>query len=136
MKLAVRATQDSRLVTEGSLVSSPAGSHAVVPLRKVERTVPRAKVCVQNFGSAGLRIAGQQTSSSPDAPTPPRVRLEWLRSGEESWLDIAVVLASRVALGKANPIGITLLPALGVLMLAGIGLAFYLLLKAMSDDPS
>jgi hypothetical protein len=47
-----------------------------------------------------------------------RVRLEWLRPGSESWLEVLPTVAHRFALGRWNPAGTLLLPALALLLVA------------------
>ena len=71
-----------------------------VPLEPVADGDARARVCVRVEGS------GPRPSSTGRAAT---VRLEWLRPGSESWLDVLPVVARRFGYGKANPFGSALL---------------------------
>jgi len=105
---------DGRLVTDGRL---PTGAHegrVLIPLREVRQTTTGTEVCIQQKDGRRLVLYGQ----------PPAIRLEWLRSGDETWYALVPAVAHRFSLGKAALFGSwwILVPALLMLLAAAAAL--------------
>lgn len=120
--IAADVKRDGRQVTSGRLPAGSEQGHVVVPLRRVERTVAGATVCLQLTGEGRTVLYGRDGL----------VRFEWQRPGDESWLALASTVAHRFALGKANPFGSLLLPLAILLLLAAWLMAGRLLLREVA----
>lgn len=118
LEVTVRA--DGKLLTSGRLPASrtPPTEHVVVPLEPVEQTTPNATVCVTVRAEEDRRTVLYGTLG--------QVRFEWLRDGRESWVELLPTVLHRFALGKANPVGLWLLPVAALLLLLSIGVALSL----------
>jgi hypothetical protein len=79
-----------------------------IPIRQFDRLMPGLRVCV--FAGAGGRTVLYGSAG--------QVRFEWLRPGSESWLELFPTIAHRFGLGRWNPLGSLLLPAVALLLLA------------------
>lgn len=91
-------------------------------VRGLEREVRLARVCIVNRGPTPLQVAGNRTPVlySPSNPLGQLLgdvaRIDFLRPGSESWIDLAPRVATRFGLGKASVFGSwTLWAVLGAL---------------------
>jgi hypothetical protein len=122
LKVSVRSgaeTIASREVREG-----PYRGHLVVPVGPFEERREAARVCIELLGGKddGTVLHG----------TAGQVRLEWLRQGEESWVEVAPAVAHRFGLGKPFLSGGWVLwLAAGLLALAWVA-AMRLILREMA----
>ena len=97
-----------RIVTSGERRAGGPDGHVDIPIRQVDRLTPGLRVCV--FAGAGGRTVLYGSAG--------QVRFEWLRPGSESWLELFPTIAHRFGLGRWNPLGSLLLPAVALLLLA------------------
>jgi hypothetical protein len=97
-----------RIVTSGERRTGGPDGHVDIPIRQVDRLTPGLRVCV--FAGAGGRTVLYGSAG--------QVRFEWLRPGSESWLELFPTIAHRFGLGRWNPLGSLLLPAVALLLLA------------------
>ena len=106
----------------------------VVPLPPRSHDVSRGHLCVRNAGSAPMSFAGNLTSDQPQSPgafnirgqrASDEIRADYFRAGDESWLDVAPVVARRFALFKPDWVGPwTMWAGLGLMLaVAGTGIA-------------
>jgi hypothetical protein len=109
----VDARVKGRLVTTGTLPAGGPQGHVDVPLRLVRNTTPGARVCVRLNGTGTTVLYGASR----------KVRLEWLRPGRDSWLDVLPVVARRFGYAKANPFGSALMWLAGLLLLVAWAMA-------------
>ena len=120
--VAVRATDGARTVTSGTLPGGGREGHVTVPLTPaIESETSASRVCVRVEGSGPTVLYGSGGT----------VRLEWLRPGSGSWLDLLPVVARRFGYAKANPFGSGLLVAAGLLLLLAWVAAGRLLLREL-----
>lgn len=127
------------------ILSSPDGARATGALRGGGREGPvaiaipnagRARgpttVCLRNLGARSVVLFGAPDGDPRKVASPRiagRARLEWLREGRESWLELLPTVARRFGYGKANPLGGGLLPAVAVLIVLSWALAIVSLWK-------
>jgi len=108
---AIRVTvrrSGGRPVTSGALPDGGREGQVDIPVRHVESSKPGVRVCISVAGGGRTVLYGSSD----------RVHLEWLRPGAESWLALLPTVTHRFALGKWNPLGSLLLPALALLLVA------------------
>ena len=106
--IVVRASDGGRTLTEGTLRGGGREGHVTVPLDPPVDSQTRARrVCVRVEGSGPTVLYGSGGT----------VRLEFVRPGSESWLDILPVVARRFGYGKANPFGSALIWVAGLVLL-------------------
>jgi hypothetical protein len=102
------------IVTSGRVAAGGPEGHRDIPVRKVANSQQGLRVCVFVAGGARTVLYGAGD----------RLRFEWLRPGSESWLGLFPTVSHRFALGRWDPLGSLLLPALALLrVLAWIGAA-------------
>jgi hypothetical protein len=105
--IVVRAADGGRTITHGTLRGGGREGHVTVPLTPAVEDETRAgRVCVRVEGDDPTVLYGSSGT----------VRLEFIRPGSESWLDLLPVVARRFGYGKANPFGSGLLPVAGLLL--------------------
>jgi hypothetical protein len=104
----VTARARHRTITEGTLRGGAHEGHVTVPLAPVRAETLASRVCVRVEGSGPTVLYGSAGT----------VRLEWLRPGSESWLDILPLVARRFGYGKANPFGSGLVVAAALVLVA------------------
>ena len=106
-----------RRLTSGRIPADPVPptEHQVVPLEPVARSTPNAIVCLRVRAGKGRRTVLYGTLG--------QVRFEWLRAGQESWIELLPTIVHRFALGKANPVGAWLLAVALVLLALATGAA-------------
>jgi hypothetical protein len=99
-----------------------------IPLRRVARTLPSATLCLNNLGSRAVLFGGSVPASGfviEDAGKQlgGRLRIEYMRPGSESWLQLLPTLVHRFSLAKSDFVRHWAWIAVLVLMLLAIGLA-------------
>jgi hypothetical protein len=97
-----------RTVTSGRLPAGGPEGHVDIPVRQVDRMRQGLRVCVLVGGPGQTVLYGAAN----------QLRFEWMRPGSESWLELVPTIAHRFALGRWNPLGSLLLPALALLLVA------------------
>jgi hypothetical protein len=112
---------DGTLVTNGRLPRGEREGHVEIPMRRVERTTTGAEVCIHVDGAQRTVLYGEASA----------VRLDWLRSGNESWFALIPTLAHRFALGKASLFGSLWLLVVAAVVLVACALAIRLLLREL-----
>jgi hypothetical protein len=119
--VAVRATEGGRTITQGTLRGGGPEGHVTVPITPVRSETRAGRVCVRIEGSGPTVLYGSGGI----------VRLEFLRPGSETWLDLLPVVARRFGYGKANVFGSGLLFVAALLLLAAWLAAGRLLLREL-----
>ncbi|MBN1528509.1 MAG: hypothetical protein JW895_05580 [Thermoleophilaceae bacterium] len=117
----VRATDRGRTITQGTLRGGGREGHVTVPVAPVDAQTRARRVCVEVRGSGPTVLYGSSGT----------VRLEFLRPGSETWLDILPVVARRFGYGKANPFGSALVFVAGLLLLLAWVAAGRLLIREL-----
>lgn len=109
-----------------------------IPVSRVRNTVSDATVCLSNLGSRPVAFGG----SAPDSgfliqlggkPLSGRLRIEYMRPGRESWLELLPALAHRFSLAKSDLVRHWAAGAALVLMLLAVVLAATTMIK---EEPS
>jgi hypothetical protein len=144
--LEVTASREGRVVARGSTSGGYRDSPTDMRLRGDPVETENSKVCVRNASRIRIAIMGSPTVQEAEsdervakklfgvqnlpgvavnerAYSPLlRMRLEWRRPGEESWLEFAPTLAERAALVKPSFVGSwTLWAALIAVLASGLG---------------
>jgi hypothetical protein len=123
--LAVEIRDGSGTVSRGRIAPGYGDGGVTAEIELVGRTRVVDEVCVENRGEKVVALVGQpvpadQLPEVGGAPAEARLRLEWLRPGSESWLDLAPAVLHRYGLGKADALGSwTLWLAAALVLLAG-----------------
>jgi hypothetical protein len=120
-EVSVTATSDGRRVASGRLPGGGGEGHVDVPVEPVNHDARLARVCVRIEGRGRTVLYGSSGV----------VRLEWLRPGRESWLDLLPTVARRFGYGKANAFGAWLLPIAGVVLALAWLLAARILVREL-----
>jgi hypothetical protein len=110
------------VVTRGRRPAGGPEGRVEVPVRPVGDTTGPAEVCLVVGGGGRTVLYGSAG----------RVRLEWMRAGSESWLELLPVIAHRFGLAKANPLGSLLLPFAALLLVVAWVAAARLVLREMA----
>jgi hypothetical protein len=122
-----------RVLTQGALAAGWRQGAVTVPVEKVRRASSGDEICVHDGARPGsaamIGIAGD--SSDPgyemtvagSALSDFRVRVDYLRPGRESWLQMVPVVAHRLTLGKSGLIRHWVWIGAPLLMLMAIVLA-------------
>jgi len=97
-----------QVVTSGALPGGGPEGHVDIPVRELDGGEGGVRVCVV-VGEGGRTVLYGSAG---------RLHLEWLRPGSESWLELLPTVAHRFALGRWNPLGSLLLPAVALLLIA------------------
>jgi hypothetical protein len=134
-ELGLRITSPGAAPATGRLARGWVEGDAVVPVDTLSAPRDGARVCLRNEGRRRVVVAGQSLAGFEPARvdgrpgTTARVRIVYLRSADESWLQRAGGVADRLAAVRAvAPGGATLWLWL-VLMLGVIGAAVALVLR-------
>jgi hypothetical protein len=124
-ELRVTVRVGDEMIATGRLPGGQPDGRVVIPIDPVEDVRPDAEVCIQVRGpDEGRETVLYGTSN--------QVRLEWLREGEESWLDLVGTVAHRFGLGKPFVSGAWVL----ILAAALLGLAWVLALRLVARELS
>jgi hypothetical protein len=108
-----------------------------IPNSRVTSTVG-ATVCVSNLGSQQVDFGGSTPDSSfviqiAGRPFDGRLRIEYLRPGRESWLQLVPALSHRFSLAKSDLVRHWAAPAALVLVLLAMALALWAI---RAEEPS
>ncbi|HEX8052469.1 MAG TPA: hypothetical protein VF517_05710 [Thermoleophilaceae bacterium] len=112
-------TKDGRTVTSGRLARGWHEGVVRVPLRPVARTTGGVTVCIRSASRGRIALAGHEG----------RFRLAYFRAGRESWFDLAGTVTHRFGLGKAAWEGSWTIVLAAFLLLTGLGLALWTMLR-------
>ena len=91
LAVSVRAGRETIASTE--VPASNYRGHILIPVGPFEERRENAEVCIEVQG-------GGKDRQTVLYGAPDQVRFEWLREGDESWLDIVPAVAHRFGLGK------------------------------------
>jgi hypothetical protein len=112
-ELSVTVRAGGETITRGTLPAGQPEGRVIIPVEPVAEDVVPAEVCIR------ARSPGERRTVLYGGTA--QVRLEWLREGEESWIDLLGTVAHRFGLGKPFLSGgWVLLLAAGLLALAWI----------------
>jgi hypothetical protein len=134
--LALTAWRGGELLTQGRRAAGWSGRSIAIPVRRVAETADDVRICVAlgHSGAVVLHGAAFERGSPNGAtldggPAGGQLRVEYLRSGRESWWSYAPTVLHRLGLGRGwtGPWGPALVCAL---MLATVGCAVTALLRA------
>jgi hypothetical protein len=95
------------VVTHGTRGPGWTDASVTVPVRRVERTIPDARVCfklghpIETVAIFGRKTAATGALSSGAQRLPGRVAIEYVRTGSSSWLSLVPSIARRMGLGHA-----------------------------------
>ncbi|MEX2195789.1 MAG: hypothetical protein WD844_10935 [Thermoleophilaceae bacterium] len=108
--LDVELRDGGRVLGSGRAAEGYGDGGVVSEIGRIEDTRVVEEVCVENLADRPVALSGQPVPSDQVAqvngrPEEARVRLEWVRSGSESWLDLAPAVLHRFGLGKADWLG-------------------------------
>ena len=110
-KVTVRATAGNQLVTQGTLAPGWTGN-ATVPVSTVAQRTSNTKLCFtlgprnQSVDMFGVDMFGKSTTTemattSEGQPLPGKMKIEYLRAGQQSWLSLASSVAQHMGFGHA-----------------------------------
>ena len=129
-------------LTSGGLAAGWRQGVVRIPVAHVSRASGSARVCLRNDGSSPLALAGNYPdpgytmqvagSTSQDR----RLRVDYLRPGRESWLELLPTLIYRFSLGKAGFVRHWAWIAVLALMLAALTLSVRTILAAAAPAQS
>jgi hypothetical protein len=95
------------LVAHGTRGPGWTDASVTVPVRRVARTIPDARVCfklgdpIETVAIFGRKTAATGALSSGAQQLPGRVAIEYVRTGSSSWLSLVPSIARRMGLGHA-----------------------------------
>ncbi len=99
-----------------------------IPVSRVADTLSNAIVCVRDLGPGRVAFGGSVPDSGflielAGKPLSGRLRIEYMRPGRESWLQLAPAIAHRFSLAKADLVRHWAVGAAVVLVLLAVALA-------------
>jgi hypothetical protein len=105
-----------------------------IPVARVPGTIAAANVCLRNLGPRAVTFGGSVPDSGflielAGKPLSGRLRIEYMRPGRESWLELLPTLAHRFSLAKADLMRHWAAGAALVLMALAVALAARTILK-------
>lgn len=130
---AAMSVGDRRLAS-GALAAGWRTGAITIPISRVAETTQGVTVCVVNRGPGKVSFGG----SVPDAnfyvvlgakPLSGRMRIDYMRLGSESWLQLLPALTHRFSLAKGDLVRHWAAPAALLLMLAAVALAARMILR-------
>lgn len=134
--VALSVRDGGRTVARGGVPGGYGDGALVVGIGDVPNAMLADRVCIENRGRAPLSIQGEtfppeQAARIDGSRGDGRVRLEWLRAGNESWLELAPAVLDRFGLGKAGWLGSwTLFLAAALVLLSWVAA-----LRLVTDEP-
>jgi Predicted membrane protein (DUF2142) len=131
----VRALAGTRVIAEGSNGGGWLGKVVTVPVARVARTVPDATICFA-LGPAveEVDLLGELGSTHRHHRRAAKMRIEYLRSGSDSWWSLVSPVARRIGLGRAPSGALVALIPLALMALAA-GLTVATLLRQLGRRP-
>lgn len=121
--IAISVDAGGREISSGRLKAGQPDGYVTVGIDTVDRLHADATVCVELDTQPGRRTV---LYGSGD-----QMRLEWLRPGKESWLELLPTVAHRFGLAKPFVSGSWALALAGVLLLVAWGIALRLTLREL-----
>jgi hypothetical protein len=127
-QLAVAVSGPAGSIGQGSLRYGWRSGVVRIPITRVLQTTIDAVVCLSNLGTTPVTLAG----STPDPnfsidisgkTLNGRLRIEYMRPGRESWLELFPTIVHRMSLAKSNLVRHWAAGAAFVLMLLAVGIA-------------
>lgn len=131
-KVTVTVLSGSQVIAKGVQASGWTGEAVTVPIAPLPAAVTGASVCiaigpaVEPIGLTGVKAA------HPTGEAPGKVRVEYLRPGNRTWLSMAGGVARRLGLGR-SPSGTWIAFVPIVLMLAALVLTSQLVLRELGS---
>jgi hypothetical protein len=121
LRLAVQDNASGRTLATGRLAAGWTQGFITIPFGRSLGRTRAVRVCLTTAGPpevvfGGENVAPVSAARVNDRPSDGRIRIEWLRSGSESWAALAPRIAGRVHEGKAGFFGPWLW--IGILLLA------------------
>ncbi len=105
--LALTARRGGELLTRGSRAAGWSGRSIAIPVQRVAETVDDVRVCVRLGRNGAVLLHGAVFESGSPAgatldggPVGGQLRIEYLRSGRESWWSYAPTVLHRLGLGR------------------------------------
>lgn len=136
-KLVVEASRDGRVLARGTKGVGWTGGSVTIPVKRVRSTVSGVKLCVrigtgservsQLGGPAPKRLTMRTSAGHPLAG---RMRVEYLRAGNQTWWALLLQVARRIGLGHALAGGWVAV-LLATIMLAAAGLSSWLAIREL-----
>lgn len=132
--VSVTVTREGRVVAGGHRNAGWVSSYLTLPLAPSPPAPIDATICLSRGGGAQLAgVLGNVTPRSVAAtsngrPLSGRMRVEYLKRGERSWLSLAKHVARRLGLGHA-PSGTWIVLPLALMMAMAVALAAWLLMR-------
>jgi hypothetical protein len=123
LRVTVRAGDET--IATGRLPRGQPDGRLVIPIDAVEDVRPDAEVCIE-------ARSPEKLSRTVLYGTSGQVRLEWLREGDESWLELFGTVAHRFGLGKPFVSGGWVLLLTALLLAFAWVLALRLVLRELS----
>lgn len=125
---------DGTVLARGRLGGGSRQGDVTVPFARVVEGNHSATACVRNEGSTRVALGGdiaspENTARIKGSPAGGVVGFRYLREGQESWLELAPVVAQRFGLGKTAAFGTWTLPLVALVVL-GLWVAVVRLLLA------
>jgi hypothetical protein len=122
-------------ISAGTLAAGWRPGAILIGVRRVPDGVAGATVCVRDSGSRAVSFGGSVPDSGfqielAGEPLGGRLRIEYMRPGRESWLQLLPALAYRFSLAKSGLMRHWEAGALLVLMLVAVGLAARAMIEA------
>lgn len=120
-------------IASGRLAAGWRAGAITVPISKIRATTS-GTVCLRDAGAGRVLLGGSvpdppYTISIDGRPLSGRLRIEYMRGGSESWLDLLNVLTYRFSLGRSTLTHVWASAAVLVLMLAVIALTARVLMR-------
>jgi hypothetical protein len=122
--LRVTVMQGGETLAAGRLPGGQPDGHVTIPIDPVEDARLDAEVCIEARSSEPRRTVLYGASG--------RVRLEWLRNDDESWLELLGTVAHRFGLGKPFVSGGWVLGLAAAALALAWALALRLVLRELS----
>ena len=115
-------------VSSGGLSAGWRSGPVLIPVTRVAHTTPGATVCVQNLGTSPVVFGGSVPDGSfvvqlDGRGLGGRMRIEYMRPGRETWLQLLPTLANRFSLAKSDLVRHWAAGAALVLVLLALALA-------------
>ncbi len=134
-KVTVTVLSGSQVIAKGTRAAGWTGEEVTVPVAPVPAAVTGASVCiaigpaVESIGLTGVK------APHPTGEAPGKVRVEYLRPGNRTWLSMAGGVARRLGLGR-SPSGTWIAFVPIVLMLGALVLTARLVLRELGSRRS
>ncbi len=129
-RVTVTVLSGSQVIAKGVQAAGWTGEQVTVPIAPVPAAVTGVSVClaigpgVESIGLTGVKAA------HPTGEAPGKVRVEYLRPGNRTWLSMAGAVARHMGLGR-SPSGTWIAAVPILLMLAALVLTAWLVLREL-----